>query len=157
MRARPTAPGRSSAGRRALQARDTRGEALDAIAHVVDVVVERLEFTARDRVARRVEAELAEIGGDTVLNLASKEYWRVVEPHLSPGTRVVTVDFRDRGPWGPRFNSFVAKRARGAMARMMCELGATTAEELHGFDGEGYAYAGTSVTGAGHATMSFLR
>lgn len=110
----------------------------------------------RDRVARRVEAELAEIGADTVLNLASKEYWRVVEPHLSPGTRVVSVDFRDAGPAGPRFNTFVAKRARGAMARMMCELGATAPEQLHGFGYAGYAYAGTAQSKFGNV-MSFVR
>ena len=96
------------------------------------------------RVARRLREELADEGSNMILNLASKEYWRVVEPHLprTGGVRVVTVDFRDRGPNGLWFNSFVAKKARGAMARWMCETRAETTEALEGFDHAGYAYGG---------------
>ena len=104
------------------------------------------------RVARRLEAELRSAGSDVVLNLASREYWRVVEPHLRGRVRVVTVDFRDAGPDGPQFNSFAAKKARGAMARLMCETRATDPEQLRGFDHAGYAYAGTDGD-----TMRFVR
>lgn len=106
----------------------------------------------KHRVARRLEKELAALGSITVLNLASKEYWRVVEPHLRPKTRVVHVDFRDLGPDGPRFNTFVAKKARGAMARLLCETRATAPGELRHFNYAGYAYAGTEGD-----TMSFVR
>lgn len=104
------------------------------------------------RIARRLEDELATEGSNVILNLASKEYWHAVEPHLSAKVRVVTVDFRDRGPGGLRFNAFVAKKARGAMARLMCEARATDLEALRAFDYAGYGYDGGDET-----TMRFVR
>ena len=106
----------------------------------------------KTRVARRLEAELEAEGSSLVLNLASKEYWRVVEPHLRPKVRVVTVDFRDRGPGGLRFNTFLAKKVRGAMARYLCETEAADPRDLQGFNHAGYRYEGTEGD-----TMRFVR
>ncbi len=92
------------------------------------------------RLAARLEAELEAEGSGVVLNLASKEYWQALGPRLRKSVRVVTVDFRDAGPRGLRFNTFVAKKARGAMARLMCERGATDPGELHDFDYAGHSF-----------------
>jgi cytoplasmic iron level regulating protein YaaA (DUF328/UPF0246 family) len=93
-----------------------------------------------DRIARRIEADLAAAGGDAVVNLASKEYWRAAAPHLPAGVRVIEIDFREEGPDGLRFNTFAAKRARGMMARYICEHRLDAPEALKTFDSDGYAF-----------------
>jgi len=94
----------------------------------------------KGRIARQLEKELGDEGSGTLVNLASKEYWRAVEPHLAPGVRVVTIDFRDAGPKGLHFNTFAAKKARGAMARFMCDERIGEVAALTAFDAGGYAF-----------------
>jgi cytoplasmic iron level regulating protein YaaA (DUF328/UPF0246 family) len=53
---------------------------------------------------------------------------------------VVEIDFREEGPSGLRFNTFAAKRARGMMARYICEHRVDDPEALKGFDSDGYSY-----------------
>ena len=92
------------------------------------------------KVAKLLLADLDEAGGArVVVNLASKEYAQVATPHLGKA-RVLTIDFRERGPRGLRFNTFAGKRARGAMARFMCEHRLDDPEGLKGFDADGYAF-----------------
>jgi len=89
----------------------------------------------------RVAEKLAEDAEDgIVVNLASREYWGVVEGRLPPGLRVIEIDFREEGPGGLRFNTFAAKRARGMMARFICEHRLDDVEALKGFDSDGYAF-----------------
>ncbi|QAY79280.1 peroxide stress protein YaaA [Sphingosinicella sp. BN140058] len=92
------------------------------------------------RIADRLAADLAETGGDTVINLASKEYWQAVDGKLPASVRVIEIDFREEGPNGLRFNTFAAKRARGMMARYICEHGLVDPDQVKGFDSDGYAY-----------------
>jgi cytoplasmic iron level regulating protein YaaA (DUF328/UPF0246 family) len=91
----------------------------------------------KDRVAA---ALVADVDDGTVINLASKEYFRVVEPHLPGALRVIEIDFREEGPEGLRFNTFAAKRARGMMARYLCEHRLSDPEALKAFDSDGYAF-----------------
>lgn len=74
-----------------------------------------------------------------MLNLASQEYFSAVEGKLAD-LRVINVDFREPGPDGPRFVSFNAKKARGMMARWMCEHHITDVEAMRGFDSDGYQF-----------------
>lgn len=106
------------------------------------------------RVGAALADDLAEEGGGVILNLASREYWHVVEQALPPGARILTIDFRDDGPAGPRFNSFAAKRARGMMARWMCEHRVTDPDHLKGFDSDGYRF---DSAGSDEAVWRFLR
>ncbi len=53
---------------------------------------------------------------------------------------IYTIEFMEDGPAGLRFNSFGAKRARGMMARYICEHHLSDVEALKGFDSDGYAY-----------------
>ncbi|MCJ2184853.1 peroxide stress protein YaaA [Novosphingobium sp. 1949] len=92
-----------------------------------------------DRIARHLRAEVEAEGSGTILNLASQEYYAAVSGKLS-GIRVIDVDFREPGPNGPRFISFNAKRARGMMARWMCENHVADAEAMRGFDADGYRF-----------------
>lgn len=92
------------------------------------------------KVSDALAADLLAEGSDTIINCASKEYWHVVEQAPPKGVRIVTMDFRENGPKGLVFNSFGAKRARGMMARWMCEHRVAKPEDLKGFDSDGYAF-----------------
>ena len=92
-----------------------------------------------DRIAETVRNDVAEEGSGVVLNLASQEYFHAVADKLT-GLRVIDVDFREPGPDGPRFVSFHAKKARGMMARWLCEHRIDQVEAMKGFDSAGYAF-----------------
>ncbi len=89
-----------------------------------------------DRIAAALLDDLRAEGGDTILNLASQEYFAAVAGHLPKDVRVIAVDFRD----GDRFISFHAKKARGMMARWMVEHRVTDPQAMQGFDSDGYAF-----------------
>jgi cytoplasmic iron level regulating protein YaaA (DUF328/UPF0246 family) len=93
-----------------------------------------------DRVAAALARDAEESGSPAVVNLASKEYWKVVEGRLPPTLPVIEIDFREEGPSGLRFNTFAAKRARGMMARYICEHRLRDIEALKGFDSDGYQF-----------------
>jgi len=92
-----------------------------------------------DRIADLLRTQVAEEGSGVVLNLASQEYFAAVAGKL-PGMRIIDVEFREPGPDGPRFVSFSAKRARGMMARWLCENHVTEVGAMRGFDSDGYIF-----------------
>ncbi|WP_404478227.1 peroxide stress protein YaaA [Novosphingobium sp. BL-52-GroH] len=92
-----------------------------------------------DRIAALLRAQAEEEGSGVVLNLASQEYYAAVDGKL-PGMRIIEVEFREPGPNGPRFVSFNAKRARGMMARWLCEHHITDVDAMRGFDSDGYRF-----------------
>lgn len=92
-----------------------------------------------DRIGRAVGEDMAMAGTAVVLNLASKEYMQAARPHLD-GIRIIDIDFREDRPDGPRFVSFSAKRARGMMARYVCEHAIDDPEALKNFDSDGYVF-----------------
>jgi cytoplasmic iron level regulating protein YaaA (DUF328/UPF0246 family) len=93
-----------------------------------------------DRVATALARDAQESGSPAIVNLASKEYWKVVEGRLPPSLPVIEIDFREESPSGLRFNTFAAKRARGMMARYICEHRLDDLEALKGFDSDGYQF-----------------
>jgi cytoplasmic iron level regulating protein YaaA (DUF328/UPF0246 family) len=95
-----------------------------------------------DRIATHLIREVAEEGSGAILNLASQEYFAAVSGQL-PGLRVIEVEFREGHPDGPRFVSFHAKRARGMMARWMCEHHITDIDAMRGFNSDGYRFDAT--------------
>ncbi len=98
------------------------------------------------RIADALAADVAEEGSGVVLNLASQEYWHAVAGNLPSDVRVIDVDFREPGPDGPRFISFNAKRARGMMARWLCEHQITDVAAMQGFDSDGYRFVAADST-----------
>lgn len=92
-----------------------------------------------DSIAALLRNQVEEEGSGVVLNLASQEYFAAVKGRL-PALRVIEVEFREPGPDGPRFVSFNAKRARGMMARWLCEHHVTDADAMRGFDTDGYRF-----------------
>jgi cytoplasmic iron level regulating protein YaaA (DUF328/UPF0246 family) len=96
-----------------------------------------------NQIATLLANDLAAEGSGTILNLASQEYWHAVDGKLPTSVRVIEIDFREPGPNGPRFVSFNAKRARGMMARYLCEHRIERAEDMKGFDSDGYHFDAT--------------
>ncbi len=92
------------------------------------------------RIARMLAGDAAAAGTGVLLNCASKEYFAAVDTEAL-GLRVVSPRFLDEKNGEPRVIAFHAKRARGAMARFVCENRITDPGDLRAFDAGGYAYA----------------
>jgi cytoplasmic iron level regulating protein YaaA (DUF328/UPF0246 family) len=91
------------------------------------------------KVAKAVARELQDEGSGVLLNLASNEYFTAVgKPPKS--VRVITPDFRVRTSRGLQFQSFVAKVARGALARFVCEERIEDPAALAAFDRDGWRF-----------------
>ena len=106
-----------------------------------------------DRVARALADDLAGHADPTLVNLASVEYFAAVAVARLPGP-VLAIDFRDAGAAGLRFNTFAAKRARGTMARLMCEGRIDRASGLKDLDVDGYRF---DAGGSDAARWLFVR
>ncbi|MBF9051067.1 peroxide stress protein YaaA [Roseobacter sp. HKCCD9010] len=93
-----------------------------------------------DRLAQALNDEAEMLGADTLINCASVEYFSAVDPKALK-LPVITPNFLEDRPGGPKIVSFFAKKARGAMARFIIENRLTTPNHLSDFSLGGYRYA----------------
>ena len=91
------------------------------------------------RIAEHLNGELAGAKAPVVVNLASQEYFKVVDREALQA-RVVDCVFEEYKDGQYKIVSFFAKRARGLMARYAVEHRVATVGKLRAFDAEGYAY-----------------
>ena len=77
---------------------------------------------------------------DFVLNLASKEYSRAVEPHLPKSVRFLTCTFGERKNGKVVEKGTMCKMARGQMVRWLAENNVTSWADIRGFDQLGYRF-----------------
>ncbi|WP_261644263.1 peroxide stress protein YaaA [Erwinia mallotivora] len=93
-----------------------------------------------ERLTEGLNAALAEQGDDILINLASDEYFKVVQPKKLQG-RIIKPVFLDEknGSW--KVISFHAKKARGLMSRYIIENRLTKPAQLKKFAVQGYAFA----------------
>lgn len=82
-----------------------------------------------------------------LVNLASQEYFKAVDKKTLQA-RVVDCVFEDYKGGQYKVISFLAKRARGLMARWAAQQQAGSPEQLQGFDSEGYAFDPAASTPA---------
>ena len=82
---------------------------------------------------------LADAGDGPLLNLASQEYVKAIQPTRFRG-RLITPVFNTEKNGKLRSVAVHAKRARGLMARHALTTDARTPEDLFGFAMDGYAY-----------------
>lgn len=90
-------------------------------------------------VSEALERDLRERKSTALVNLASEEYFKVVQPSLL-GAPVITPVFQDWKDGRYKIISFYAKKARGLMARYAALNAVTDPERLKDFDLDGYAY-----------------
>ena len=76
-----------------------------------------------------------------IINLASKEYSRAVEPYLQPGDRMIQVVFGEQAGNRVVQKGVYVKMARGEMVRYLAGKGATKPENMKEFYWSGYAWS----------------
>lgn len=92
-----------------------------------------------DKISNMLSKELKENGGEILLNLASKEYFKSVNKKKLKG-RIIDVEFKDFSKDQYKVISFFAKKARGLMSRYLIQNQINDPEELKGFNAEGYYF-----------------
>ena len=93
------------------------------------------------RLADRLASET-----DFVLNLASKEYSRAVEPHLPPAVRFLTCTFGELQGGKVIEKGTMCKMARGQMVRRLAENNVTDQSDIKNFADLDYRFSGTCST-----------
>lgn len=93
-----------------------------------------------DNVTDSLNDELAEQKSPIVVNLASNEYFKVVNKHKLT-TDLISPVFKDKKNGEYKLISFFAKKARGMMARYIIDNRINKADDLKGFDTAGYKYS----------------
>lgn len=93
-----------------------------------------------DRLSEALAAELDGHRSKLLVNLASNEYWDVLDPDLIRASRVVRPVFKDLKNGRYKFISFYAKKARGLMASFVVKNRIDTMRGLKDFDWGGYRY-----------------
>ena len=93
----------------------------------------------QDRISETLNQQLAMLQTDTIVNLASQEYFKAVKTRTLNG-RVITPVFKDFKNGQYKIISFFAKKARGLMARYIIQNRLTAVEQLQHFDLAGYQF-----------------
>ncbi len=93
------------------------------------------------KITSKIRLDLDQIGSNMVINLASVEYYKVIDPKKLKA-RIVTPEFREAKEGTYKMISFFAKEARGMMTRFILQNGINSEEQLHAFDSAGYWYNG---------------
>lgn len=107
----------------------------------------------QDRISEQLNQQLATLGSDTLLNLASQEYFKAVRPKALQA-KVLNVQFKDYKNGQYKVISFYAKKARGMMARYVITHRVETLEQLKDFNSGGYYY---SAQDSSSSELVFLR
>lgn len=91
------------------------------------------------RLSEALNAQASDVGADTLINCASVEYFSAVD-EKALNLQIVTPQFFEEKPGGPKIVSFFAKKARGAMARFIQERRLTKPEQILDFDTGDYTH-----------------
>lgn len=92
-----------------------------------------------DKLSKQINADLKGDRDQTVINLASNEYFKAVDKKALDAP-VISPRFLEEKDGKARVISFYAKRARGLMARYIVTEKITASDDIYGFNLEGYAY-----------------
>lgn len=107
----------------------------------------------REKISAAVNQALDSQGDRVLVNLASNEYFRVLDLRTS-GVRIITPVFKDYKNGHYKIISFFAKKARGQMTAFMLRNRLGTVESLKTFNEDGYRY---SAKESDEDTLVFLR
>lgn len=92
-----------------------------------------------EEITRTINTELGKSGSRVLVNLASNEYYKAVQPRALDAD-IITPQFRDLKNGKYKVISFYAKKARGQMARFIIDNRLNDAEGLQDFSVDGYRY-----------------
>ncbi|MFN4155972.1 MAG: peroxide stress protein YaaA [Paracoccaceae bacterium] len=108
------------------------------------------------RIAQSLNTLAAEQDAKALINCASVEYFSAVD-RATLRVPVITPVFLEERDGQAKTVSFWAKRARGAMARHICEHQITTPADLRGFSAGGYRHQPDASTGGLMVFQRWLR
>lgn len=95
----------------------------------------------KDTLKNSIYEELRKHNESTLINLASKEYFKSIEAiEKEDDIKVITPTFKEFRNGEYKIISLKAKRARGLMSRYIIQNQINNPEELKGFNEEGYEY-----------------
>ena len=92
-----------------------------------------------DQITSELNAAFKASGSNTLVNLASKEYFSSVNPRQLKG-EVITPNFKDLKNGNYKIISFYAKKARGMMCDYLIRNQIEDPEGLKAFDRDGYSF-----------------
>lgn len=92
----------------------------------------------KKKVTEQLKDELKK--DELVVNLASREYFSVIDSDLISNT-IVSPEFKDFKDGKLKIISFFAKKARGMMARYLIEQNTSSLEDIRSFSKDGYYYS----------------
>lgn len=108
-----------------------------------------------DKIRKKIEAELKEENSKLLVNVASSEYFKAARLNKMKGIEVITPVFKDRNKNGEyKVNMQFAKLSRGRMVRFVIQNKIEKAEDLKGFNAEGYYF---SLQNSSATEFVFLR
>ncbi|MBE9043540.1 peroxide stress protein YaaA [Pleurocapsales cyanobacterium LEGE 10410] len=96
------------------------------------------EFWA-DKLTQAINRQLEKLNHNTVVNLASNEYFKAVKPKLLAG-KIVTPVFKDWKNGKYKIISFYAKKARGMMTAYIIKNRLDKVADLKNFNQAGYSF-----------------
>ena len=92
-----------------------------------------------DRLTQALNKQLKALSTNTVINLASNEYFKAVRtPSLE--AEIITPAFKDWKNGDYKIISFFAKKARGLMSAYIIKNGLTDVQDIKSFDVDGYRF-----------------
>lgn len=106
-----------------------------------------------ERITDAINADLASASTETLVNLASNEYFKAVKIK-SLNADIITPQFKDLKNGQYKMISFFAKKARGVMARYIIDNQLTDPEQLKSFTASGYYFSAEQSSGR---NLVFLR
>tara|TARA_R110002110_G_scaffold205066_7_gene417013 strand:- start:142861 stop:143646 length:786 start_codon:yes stop_codon:yes gene_type:complete len=98
-----------------------------------------------DAITKELQSALKKSGSPVLVNLASNEYFKAVQPGALDA-ELITPVFKDLKNGKYKVVSFYAKKARGQMARYIIDNGLNDAESLKKFRTDGYRYSKAEST-----------
>jgi cytoplasmic iron level regulating protein YaaA (DUF328/UPF0246 family) len=92
-----------------------------------------------DEIVKVLNKQLKKLGGETVMNLASNEYFKSVNAS-ELNAEIITPIFKDKKNGQYKIISFYAKKARGRMSAYIIKNKITEAAQIKSYDWDGYCY-----------------
>ena len=105
------------------------------------------------RITAQINDWLSDHADQSIINLASNEYFKSIHTDALPG-QVITPAFKEMRDGKAKMISFLAKKARGMMARHIIAHRITEPDALKAFNDGGYTFDPSSST---DTTWTFIR